>query len=146
MPENNFREQFHAKASHCQVIDVKWSLKKGLLAVPPSWCDHAGAPGHEEKLQKEVKALPVQGLEEKCSQETVPKGRVRLAVTGCHVWVDTHLFIHIHKISLLLPLLLSKYSKYSQNIPTTATAFAKPTYVLSFGWFLTTMIQQETNI
>ena len=39
----------------------------------------------KKSCKKEVKALPVQGLEEKCSQETVPKGRVRLAVTGCHV-------------------------------------------------------------
>ena len=39
----------------------------------------------KKSCKKEVKALPGKGLEEKCSQETVPKGRVRLAVTGCHV-------------------------------------------------------------
>ena len=139
MPENNFRSLQKLAIVKSQTWSEAW--RKASLRCHY----HDGAImvllATKKSCKREVKALPFQGLEEKCSQETVPKGRVRLAVTGCHVWVDTHLFIRIHKISLVLPLLLPKYSKYSQNIPTTA----KPTYVLSSGWLLTTIVYQRDN-
>ena len=115
-------KEINRNAKLCQkTTSVNSSMQKLAIVKSQTWSEawrkaslrchyHDGAImvllATKKSCKREVKALPFQGLEEKCSQETVPKGRVRLAVTCCHVWVDTHLFIRIHKISLVLPLLL----------------------------------------
>ena len=83
------KKQFHAKSGKAKEGgQVKWSLNEVFLSS-----------SHEQRVRDRPRRKLKRFLDqENCIEENVQNGKVELTVTGWHVSVGMHLFIHIQKM------------------------------------------------